>query len=56
MLLGRLGLGQVGRREFHCRFRLHARAAVRGGFDTTWVSNPPMTGIVRASNVGETAA
>jgi hypothetical protein len=22
MLLERLGLGQVGRREFHCRFRL----------------------------------
>jgi hypothetical protein len=24
MLLGRPGLGQVGRREFHCRFRLAA--------------------------------
>jgi hypothetical protein len=29
MLLGRLGLGQVGRREFHCRFRLNPTLAHR---------------------------
>jgi hypothetical protein len=26
MLLGRLGLGQIGRREFPCRFRLGRRS------------------------------
>ena len=28
MLLGRLSLSQVGRREFHCRFRLGARSVL----------------------------
>jgi hypothetical protein len=30
MLLGRLGLGQVGRREFYCRFRLTAQVLPPG--------------------------
>jgi dienelactone hydrolase len=35
MLLGRLGLGQVGRREFHCRFRRRSRRRrVRRDFAT----------------------